>query len=922
MEKGRNDTQRYSLSRLRRLEEEEFSKALITVDTLVDCTDHDGQSNGVLLYGVWMDDSSFSVFTTNSEEVEGRPHFHRFAKTDSMKAVPPPFSGDYTPLSDHTDLDESQMSYGTKSSTYVSKLQSPSQMILPPVLLLPVYPHLRVRLRLSPLLEHLSKNPKKNIQHFIVKILPSFSCNSSDKNENTSRTSCNKNGYFNKKASNFRKNNSSTSKSCFVCGSYLYLIKDYNYYETQYANDSDGKTTWDNASRVTQSNHFVPQAVPLRSGKVSISAARPNQVSTGRPKPVSTGRPKPVPTDKPKVPEPVPTGRQNRPFPVPSGRRYSPSVTSGWWKSTARPMPHLNRPTSSYFQTYTPYVPQVYYNHMQYGGLRWATAVKPSAGCSWKTHRKGLYWENSDTLGYKRVSANHSEETRRLQTTLQKARTKIVPTGRIPVPTGSIKIPSGGTTISPSNVSVPTGGVPVPTGSPTDSFFDDEIQQYSCPFRSLEIMNPHLTEEMQTFKFQNVWVLVDLPEDKYAIGTKWIIKNKRDARGIVVRNKARLVAQGHRQEEGIDYDEVFAPVARIEAIRLFLAFASYLGFMVYQMDVKSAFLYGRINEEVYVTQPKGFVDAQHPKKVYKVVKALYGLHQAPRAWYATLSTFLLKHGYRRGTIDKTLFLKKHKRDIILIHDRFTIDLTASRPNIMFAGQCLVQGSKSLPTASNSEAVKEYFQVSYRATEIHNGGCQFPSYSGYNLVLDYGIGWTWIADVGGLVCRFDVLEGLVAAVALLGKRRGHVAHYWPESQGCLVYTLVTANEFLQILIELGDENTLIYKTMGYGSLPCFAVLCWAYAFHQDRASSVKVPVANVTLFSSAQLLRENTDSFPVFATGVPVGPVFLLGLLALAIVAACAFRAEEMPSVISCWMAAKVMAGVSDVDVLLGGILST
>ncbi|GJV72668.1 putative ribonuclease H-like domain-containing protein, partial [Tanacetum coccineum] len=125
--------------------------------------------------------------------------------------------------------------------------------------------------------------------------------------------------------------------------------------------------------------------------------------------------------------------------------------------------------------------------------------------------------------------------------------------------------------------------------------------------------------------------LVDLPEDKYAIGTKWILKNKRDARGINVRNKARLVAQGHIQEEGIDYGEVFAPIARIEAIRLFLAFVSYLGFMVYQIDVKSAFLYGRIDEEVYVTQPKGFMDPQHPKKVYKVVKALYGLHQAPRA---------------------------------------------------------------------------------------------------------------------------------------------------------------------------------------------------------------------------------------------------------------------------------------------------
>ncbi|GJT85946.1 putative ribonuclease H-like domain-containing protein [Tanacetum coccineum] len=139
-----------------------------------------------------------------------------------------------------------------------------------------------------------------------------------------------------------------------------------------------------------------------------------------------------------------------------------------------------------------------------------------------------------------------------------------------------------------------------------------------------------------------------------------------DERGVFVRNKARLVAQGHRREEGIDYDKVFAPVAMIEAIRLFLAFVSFIGFIVYQMDVKSAFLYGTIDEEVYVSQPPGFVDPDHPKKVYKVVKALYGLHQAPRAWYATLSTFLEEHGYKRGTIDKTLFIKKDKKDIMLV----------------------------------------------------------------------------------------------------------------------------------------------------------------------------------------------------------------------------------------------------------------
>ncbi|GJW16137.1 putative ribonuclease H-like domain-containing protein [Tanacetum coccineum] len=173
-----------------------------------------------------------------------------------------------------------------------------------------------------------------------------------------------------------------------------------------------------------------------------------------------------------------------------------------------------------------------------------------------------------------------------------------------------------------------------------------------------------MQEELLQFKIQKVWILVDFPYGKKAIGTKWVYRNKKDERGVVVRNKARLVAQGHRQEEGIDYDEVFALVARIEAIRIFLAFASYMGFIVYQMDVKSAFLYGTIDEEVYVSQPPGFVDPKFPKKVYKVVKALYSLHQAPRAWYATLSIFLLKSGYKRGTIDKTLFIKKDKNDII------------------------------------------------------------------------------------------------------------------------------------------------------------------------------------------------------------------------------------------------------------------
>ncbi|GJU83188.1 putative ribonuclease H-like domain-containing protein [Tanacetum coccineum] len=175
-----------------------------------------------------------------------------------------------------------------------------------------------------------------------------------------------------------------------------------------------------------------------------------------------------------------------------------------------------------------------------------------------------------------------------------------------------------------------------------------------------------MQEELLQFKLQQVWTLVDLPYGKRAIGTKWVYRNKKDERGIVIRNKERLVAQGYTQEEGIDYDEVFAPVARIKAIRLFLAYASFKYFVVYQMVVKSAFLYDKIKEEVYVCQPPRFEDPEFPDKIYKVEKALYGLHQAPRAWYKTLSTYLLDNRFQRGQIDKTLFIKRIKSDILLV----------------------------------------------------------------------------------------------------------------------------------------------------------------------------------------------------------------------------------------------------------------
>ncbi|GJW41738.1 putative ribonuclease H-like domain-containing protein [Tanacetum coccineum] len=175
-----------------------------------------------------------------------------------------------------------------------------------------------------------------------------------------------------------------------------------------------------------------------------------------------------------------------------------------------------------------------------------------------------------------------------------------------------------------------------------------------------------MQEELLQFKLQQVWTLVDSPNGKKVIGTKWVYRNKKDERGIMIKNKARLVAQGYIQEEGIDYDDVFSPVARIEAIRLFLAYASFKDFVVYQMDVKSAFLYGKIEKEVYVCQPPGFEDPDFPDRVYKVEKALYGLHQAPRAWYETLSTYLLDNRFQKGKIDKTLFIRRDNGDILLV----------------------------------------------------------------------------------------------------------------------------------------------------------------------------------------------------------------------------------------------------------------
>ncbi|GJT69951.1 retrovirus-related pol polyprotein from transposon TNT 1-94 [Tanacetum coccineum] len=183
-----------------------------------------------------------------------------------------------------------------------------------------------------------------------------------------------------------------------------------------------------------------------------------------------------------------------------------------------------------------------------------------------------------------------------------------------------------------------------------------------------------MQEELLQFKRLDVWALVPLPDHVKPLTLKWLFKNKHDEENTVIQNKTRLVVRGYRQEEGIDFEESFAPVARMEAIRIFLAYVAHKSFTVFQMDVKTTFLHGTLKEDVYVCQPEGFIDADHPSHVYKLKKALYGLKQAPRAWYDELSTFLLHNHFFKGTIDPTLFIRRFDDDILVVQSKYVVEI--------------------------------------------------------------------------------------------------------------------------------------------------------------------------------------------------------------------------------------------------------
>ncbi|GJS50862.1 retrovirus-related pol polyprotein from transposon TNT 1-94 [Tanacetum coccineum] len=283
-----------------------------------------------------------------------------------------------------------------------------------------------------------------------------------------------------------------------------------------------------------------------------------------------------------------------------------------------------------------------------------------------------------------------------------------------------------------------------------------------------------MQEELHQFDRLDVWELVEDTLVKLSI-TKWLWKNKRDEENTVIRNKSCLVAKGYAQKEGIDFEESFAPVARLEAVRLFIAYAAHKSFTVYQMDVKTSFLYGPLKEEVYVNQPDGFVDPYHPDKVYRLKKALYGLKQAPRAWYDELSNFLVSEGFSKGELKFFLGIQIHQsprgifinqakyaQEILKKHGMTSCDsigtpmatkhldadlsgtpvdqtkyhsmvgalmyLTASRPDIVHA-TCYCARYQAKPTEKHLTAVKRIFR--YLKDSI-NMGLWYPKDTGFEL----------------------------------------------------------------------------------------------------------------------------------------------------------------------------------------------
>ncbi|GJR34353.1 retrovirus-related pol polyprotein from transposon TNT 1-94 [Tanacetum coccineum] len=320
---------------------------------------------------------------------------------------------------------------------------------------------------------------------------------------------------------------------------------------------------------------------------------------------------------------------------------------------------------------------------------------------------------------------------------------------------------------------------------------------------------------------------------------KWLWKNKKDEDQTIILNKARLVAKGYAQEEGVDFEESFAPVARLEAVQIFVAYAAHKSFLIYQMDVKTAFLNGPLKEEVYVAQPEGFVDPDHPEKVYLLRKALYGLKQAPRAWYDELSNFMMSKGFTKGLqihqSPKGIFinqakyaleiLKKHNMDNchsigtpLATKPKLDVDLsgepvdqsdyrskigslmylTSSRPDLVQA-VCYCARYQARPTQKHLKEVKRIFK--YLKGTI-NMGLWYPKDSGFEL--------TAFSDADHAGC-LDTRKSTSGGIQFLGDK---LVSWMSKKQNCTAMSSAEA-EYVALSASCAQVMWMRTQLQDYG-----------------------------------------------------------------------------------------------------------
>ncbi|GJW07760.1 ribonuclease H-like domain-containing protein [Tanacetum coccineum] len=644
-----------------------------------------------------------SVFMNKESDLENQPLYDRFVTVEGMHAVPPPMTGNYMPSGPDIEIDYSQFTYGPKQS---QPSESETQTIVnePKVVSQPkVWSD-------APIIEEYESDSED--EHVSLPTeeqeTPSFANQQVKPPRETVKNQFthSKNPKVDKKGLGY----GFTTKACFVCGSLSHLIRDCDFHEKRMAKQvelnkkkgkgnvqRENKPIWNNVQRVNHKNQFVPTAVLTRTGKIPVNTARAsgtNNVSTDRhncnSQAVLTNTARKVSTVKSFM------NRVNTVEDYPHRALQNKGIVDSGCSR------HMTG-NKAYLVEYQDFN----------GGL---VAFGGSKGyITGKVDKEDqVFLDELERLKRQEQDANDATEALRKEFAQE---------------TKDLLLQAGAAKASSTNI-VNTASTPQRRNNHKDfqhCLFACFLSQNE-PKKISEALEDEswvdaMQEELLQFKIQKVWILVDLPYGKKAIGTKWVYRNKKDERGVMVRNKARLVAQGHRQEEGIDYDEVFALVARIEAIRIFLAFASYMGFIVYQMDVKSAFLYGKINEEVYVSQPpvkqkEDGIFISQDKYVVEILKKFDFVS------VKTASTPI--------ETQKPLVKDEEPSDVDVHLCRSMISslmyLTTSRPDIMFA-VCACSRFQVNPKTSHLGVVKRIFRYLKGKPKL---GLWYPRVSSFDL----------------------------------------------------------------------------------------------------------------------------------------------------------------------------------------------